>query len=122
MAADCGVDASLLDFGSEGILDHRVVGNASLVVTYTAELPYSIALNYPLYGDKPEPLTRQMTNGKESVVYDTYLDGGFSKPWGQTEGDDTVTGVGMGTRQVYTVFGMVEPQITPARRPTAIRL
>lgn len=114
VAADCSVDASLLDFGSEGNLDHRVYGKASLVVVCTAELPYSIALNYPLYGDKPGPLTRQMTNGKESVLYGTYQDGGFSKPWGQTDGDDTVTGVGTGTRQVYTVFGMVEPQITPS--------
>ena len=114
VTADCSVDASLLDFGSEGTLDHRVYGKASLVVICTAELPYAIALNYPLYGDKPGPLTRQMTSGKESVIYGTYQDGGFSKPWGQTDGDDTVTGVGTGTRQIYTVFGMVEPQTTPS--------
>lgn len=109
---NCSVSATLLDFGTAGILQSDIDSTNTLSVTCTATTPYSVSLNGGLTGAS-DPTQRQMTRPGGSITYGLYRDAGFNQPWGDSIGSNTLAGVGSGLAQIYTVHGRVPPQPTP---------
>jgi spore coat protein U-like protein len=57
----------------------------------------------------------QRSGGGASVGYQLYLDAAHGSAWGDgTSGTATATGTGTGAQQVFTVYGQVPAQTTPA--------
>jgi spore coat protein U-like protein len=109
----CGVTATMLDFGTAGVLQTEVDGTNTLFVTCSATTPYSISLNGGLTG-AVDPTQRKMSKGAETVTYGLYRNSGRTQPWGDSIGSNTVAGVGTGLAQSFAIYGRVPSQPTPS--------
>src|SRR2546423_13707763 len=75
--------------------------------------PYGLGLNAGT-GSGATVATRKMTSGGATVNYSLYTNSGRTTVWGNTVGTDTVSAIGIGAAQSYTVYGRIPPQTTPA--------
>jgi spore coat protein U-like protein len=114
--AVCEISASNLDFGvysAQG--GSPLQGTTLLRATCTPNTGYQIGLNE---GTSPGATTNQrrmVSPTTTALNYQLYSDAARSSIWGNTPGTDTVTGVGTGLPQDYTVFGAVPAaQLVPA--------
>lgn len=105
--------ASTLDFGSAGVLSANVDQTSTIQVQCTNTTPYNIGLDEGV-GAGATVAARKMSNGADTVTYSLYSNAGRTTVWGDTVGIDTVSGMGSGAAQGYTVYGRVPPQTTPA--------
>jgi spore coat protein U-like protein len=114
IAATCVVtSATSLNFGSQGVLSAAVNQTSTITVTCTNTTPYNIGLNQGVNGSSVT--TRQMKSGGGALInYSLYSNAGMTKNWGNTVGTDRVAGTGNGSGQVYTVYGQIPAQTTPA--------
>ncbi len=112
VAPDCRVSATELAFGSVGLLSAPVDATSQITVTCTANSPYQIGLGDGLHASAP--LARRMQgNPGDHVSYDLYRDAARSLPWGPVNSGAAQSGTGLGTSQVFSVFGRVPAQSTP---------
>jgi len=112
--ADCRiVSASDLDFGTSGVISANVDVNSTLNVQCTNTTPYNIGLNAGT-GAGATVAARLMTLSGATIQYSLYTTAARATVWGETIGTDTVAAVGNGASQVYTIYGRVPPQTTPA--------
>lgn len=114
LTAQCLINsASTLNFGSSGFLSANVDQTSSIDVSCTDTTPYNIGLDVGT-GSGATVAVRKMTSGGNTVNYTLYSDAGRTTLWGPTIGTDTVAATGNGTNQVYTIYGRVPAQTTPA--------
>ena len=112
--ADCRiVSASDLDFGTSGVISANVDVNSTLNVQCTNTTPYNIGLNAGI-GAGATVAVRLMTLAGATIQYSLYTTAARTIVWGNTVGTDTVAATGNGASQLYTIFGRVPPQTTPA--------
>lgn len=104
------VAPTLLDFGTQGVLNANFDSTSDMSVTCTTGAVYDIGLNG---GASGSVAARTMTNGTAFVGYQLYQEAGRTTVWGDTVGTDTQQRTGTGTVEVVTVYGRVPPQTTP---------
>ncbi|WP_051294068.1 Csu type fimbrial protein [Pseudoduganella violaceinigra] len=115
IVANCVIAASPLDFGqTQGVLSAAVNVNTSLSVTCTNTTPYNVGLNAGT-GSGSSGTTRFMagTGGNTATISFNLFQTAGATLWGDTQGTNTVGGVGNGAAQSLTVYGQVPAQSTP---------
>ncbi|MFZ4874469.1 spore coat U domain-containing protein [Janthinobacterium sp. Mn2066] len=117
IVANCTISAAPLDFGqTQGLLSTPLNVNTTVSVTCTNTTPYNVGLNAGT-GTGSTITTRNLsssTSGNTGVVqFNLYQTAGATN-WGNTQGTDTVSGVGSGSAQAITVYGNIPAQNTPA--------
>ena len=113
--ANCVIAATPLDFGqSQGVLNTAVNVNTSLNVTCSNTTPYNVGLSAGS-GSGSTGTTRFMsgTGGNTATVAFNLFQTAGATLWGDTQGTNTVGGVGNGNAQTLTVYGQVPAQTTP---------
>ncbi|WP_416798763.1 spore coat U domain-containing protein [Ciceribacter azotifigens] len=115
ITAECLINsATTLDFGASGVLSSATTGTSEITVQCTNGTTYNVGLNAGL-GAGATVASRKMTGpASATVTYSLYSDAAHTTVWGETIGTDTVSGTGTGASQVYTVYGQVPAQSTPA--------
>lgn len=115
ITASCHISsATNLDFGSNGVIITNIDASSALTVQCTNSTPYNIGLNSGK-GTGATVTNRLMTGPASSTIrYTLYTTSSRTLVWGNTVGTDTVTGKGNGAQQVYTIYGRVAQQATPA--------
>jgi spore coat protein U-like protein len=115
IVANCIISSSNLDFGqSQGVLTSAVNVNTNLSVTCSNTTPYNVGLNAG-NGTGSSGTTRYMsgTGGNTATVQFNLFQTAGATLWGNTQGTDTLAGVGNGTMQTLTVYGQIPAQTTP---------
>jgi spore coat protein U-like protein len=112
IAPKCNVSAQDINFGSQGLLQANVDASGQLTVTCTPGTAYNIGLDGGNAGAGPSG--RLMSVAGRSISYNLYRDTARSLVWGTTIGTNTAGGTGTGAAQLFSVFGRVPPQTTPA--------
>ena len=105
--AICEVTSNDLAFGTynpKASSPHQVT--TLIKATCTPGSTYQVGLNE---GTSPGATInqRKMASGTNALNYQLYSDSARSSIWGNTQGTDTVTGVGTGLSQDHTVFGAI---------------
>ena len=113
ITAQCLVSATILDFGTSGVIAANIDQTSTISVTCTNTTPYNVGLDKGANG--ASVTTRQMKGGptNELINYSLWTNAGRTANWGNTAGTDTLAGTGNGAAQAMTVFGRVAPQTTP---------
>ena len=113
--AECLINSSNdLDFGSSGVIATAVESTSDIAVLCSSGTAYNIGLNAG-QGAGATVSDRLMTGpNAETVTYSLYTAAPHTNVWGDTIGTDAVAGTGTGAEQLYTVFGQVPIQNTPA--------
>jgi len=115
--ADCTIAANPLSFGTTGGLDNAIDGASSLNVTCTNTTPYNVGLSAGNVSGSTVAnrllAGTALGNTGTTVAYQLYQDANRSTVWGDTQGTDTLSGVGDGTAQTIPVYGRVPSQTTP---------
>ena len=116
--ADCSINANPLNFGTTGVIDANLDAETTLAVSCTNTTPYNIGLNAgDVAGSTVDNRLLSGTAGgadQATVAYQLYQDAARATVWGDTQGTNTVSGVGSGAAQSVTVYGRVPVQDTPA--------
>lgn len=103
-----------LDFSSAGVLSADVDEEADISVACTDTTPFQLGLNQGL-GAGATPSARLMTGPAGATIgYALFSNAGRTTNWGNTLLSDTVSSTGNGSAQVFTVYGRVVAQATPA--------
>jgi spore coat protein U-like protein len=112
--AGCIISANSLAFPASGVIASALTGSSTLSVTCTNSTPYNVGLNEGT-GSGATVANRYMTliSGSPTVGYSLYQDSGYSTVWGNTQGTNTVGGIGTGSAQTLTYYGKVPVQTTP---------
>ncbi|GAB3774242.1 spore coat U domain-containing protein [Ramlibacter monticola] len=113
--AACDIVATDLNFGAYSAQSGTPLqGTTLLHATCTPNAGYQIGLNQ---GTSPGATVnqRRMVSAPTGVLnYQLYSDSARTRIWGNTQGTDTVTGVGNGLSQEHTVYGSVPAaQVVP---------
>lgn len=111
--ANCQVSVANLSFGTVGLLNANTDSSSDISVTCTNGTPYNIGLGAGT-GAGATVANRKMKSGSTTILYSLYTSNSYSSVWGETIGTDTQSGTGAGSSQVYTVYGRVFAQPTPA--------
>lgn len=101
-----------LNFGSQGVLTADVDQTSTFSVQCTNTTPYTVGLDNGSTSGATAA-ARKMANGSATVTYTLYSDSGRTTVWGNTTAD-WVASAGTGVTQVFTVYGRVPAQSTPA--------
>lgn len=116
IVADCTIAANSMDFGqNQGVLSAAVTANSTINVTCTNTTPYNVGLNAGT-GTGSTGTNRYLSGtgaNTGTVRFNLYQSPG-SGLWGNTQGTDTMSGVGNGNLQTLTVYGEIPVQTTPA--------
>lgn len=103
-----------LNFGSTGVIDANIDGTNAVRVQCTTGTAYDIGLDEGT-GSGATVAARLMTGGGAATVgYSLYRNAGRTQVWGDTVATDTVSSTGTGAEQVFTIYGRVPTQATPA--------
>ena len=115
LVANCVIAANPLSFGTaQGVLTSNVSVNTTLSVTCSNTTPYNVGLNAGT-GTGSLGTTRYMsgTGSNTATVAFNLFQASGSTLWGNTQGTNTLGGIGNGTAQTLTVYGQVPTQTTP---------
>jgi spore coat protein U-like protein len=114
VAANCLIATKPLSFGSAAGLSLDVNDESALNVTCTDKTPYNIGLDA---GDTPTSTVASrllagvgLDNASSTVAFQLYKDATRKIVWGNTQGTDTLTGLGSGNAQSFPVYGQVPGQ------------
>ncbi|WP_322044674.1 spore coat U domain-containing protein [Paraburkholderia sp. J67] len=111
---NCNITATNVAFGSAGVLSSALKATGAITTVCTNGDAFKITLNGGASGNVGAR-AMQRSGGGGSVNYQLYLDSGYSSAWGDGTGSTaTQAGTGSGTQQVFTVYGQVPAQSTPA--------
>jgi spore coat protein U-like protein len=103
--ATCLISATAMGFGTyTGV---AIPTTSTVSVTCTNTTPYNVGLSTGL-GTGATVTARKMTGPAGALLnYAMYSDSLRTVNWGQTIGTDTVTGIGNGSAQPLTVYGLL---------------
>jgi spore coat protein U-like protein len=106
----CAATASALNFGSATNLSSPLTASSTITITCSqAGVSATVSLDYGQTGTGPT--SRYMTHSSYTITYGIYQDSGYSLPWGQTAGTDTVSVSMLGaTQSSVTAYGKVPTQ------------
>lgn len=112
--SSCTIATTALDFGNQPNLDTARTATNLISVTCTAGTLYDVGLSNGSSGGTG-PTTRLMANGAtaQKITYGIYRDAGYSQPWGNAAGSNTISATGTGTVQNYTGRGRIPVQASP---------
>lgn len=106
----CRVSANDLAFGNyDPLSTTATAGTTTLTVTCTLNTTYDVGLDAGT-GAGATVTERKMTSGADTLNYSLYQDAAYTTIWGNTPGNDTVSGTGTGAGQDYTVYGRIPAQ------------
>lgn len=110
----CTITATDLNFGNQANLNASILARNSIQVNCTAGTLYEVGLGNGTSG-ATAPSGRRMTNiaTAGTIAYGIFRDNARSQQWGSSSGVNTMSGVGTGTSQVFTGYGLVPVQPTP---------
>lgn len=113
--AACQINsAGNLDFGTSGVISGNVDATSQIAVQCTASTPFSLGLSAGA-GTSATVANRLMTSPAGATIsYSLYTTAAHTTVWGNTVGSDRQTGTGTGAPQIFTVYGRVPAQTTPA--------
>lgn len=100
------VGAADLDFGTVADVASEHNGTTTIEIQCPPGASWQVGLDNGLTGTAA---TRRMTRPDGAVLYDLFRDPGRTQRWGSSPGESS-TGVGTGSVQSLTVYGMVPPQ------------
>ena len=101
----CIIAANTLSFGS--YVNSTDDGTGIVTVNCSLTTPYNIGLNAGT-STGATVTTRKMTGpGGALLNYNLFQDSAHTLNWGNTVGTDTVSGIGNGVDQSYTVYGVL---------------
>jgi spore coat protein U-like protein len=103
----------MVNFGSSGVLQAALPATGTIGVTCTNSAPYTISLDGG-NAAASDPALRKMTRLSEEITYGLYQNAGYTQPWGDSLGVNTMSNVGTGLTQNFTVYGRVPAQQTPS--------
>lgn len=111
---NCNITASNVAFGSAGVLSSALIATGTITTVCTNGDAFKIALNGGASANVGAR-TMQRSGGGGTVNYQLYIDSAHSSAWGDGTGSTaTQAGTGSGLQQVFTVYGRVPVQTTPA--------
>jgi spore coat protein U-like protein len=111
ISSACTVSATNMDFATQGTLANAIDMTSIINVTCTNLTPYAVAINQGSMGTGVSNRKMKITAGSlEAVSYSLYRNSGRTLNWGETNGIDTVSGVGAGVAQPLIVYGRVPSQ------------
>jgi spore coat protein U-like protein len=117
LQANCTIVANPLNFGTHGVLSAVVDRQTNVSVTCTNTTPYNVGLdagNVTGSAVGTRLLAGTTTgNTATTVQFQLYQDAGHAAVWGNTQGTNTVAGVGTGAAQSLPIYGEVPVQATP---------
>ena len=115
IAAQCLINsASILDFGSNGVIAANLDLTSTISVTCTNLASYNIGLDKGLNGASVTTRKMKNTGNAETINYSLFSNAGRTTNWGVTIGTDTLGATGNGAAQLFTVYGRVPAQTTPS--------
>jgi spore coat protein U-like protein len=110
--ATMGFGNSIGVLGGSGGTDNNDQ-TTTVAVQCTNTTPYDIGLDGGVSGGSTT--TRLLKgSGSATVQYKLYQDSGHATNWGNAVGTDTLSKIGNGASQSYTIYGRIPPQTTPA--------
>ncbi len=115
ITAQCVINSTtLMDFNSAtiGVLNANNDATSTLKVQCTNTTPFDIGLDGGTSGGTVTQ--RLLINAGHTINYNLYTTSGFGTVWGNTVHTDTVANTGTGAEQIFTIYGRVPPQTTPA--------
>ncbi|OTP76217.1 Sigma-fimbriae tip adhesin [Caballeronia sordidicola] len=117
LQANCAISATPLNFGTNGVLATALNQQTTVAITCTNTTPYNVGLDGGTVAGSTVP-SRLMAgtatgNTGTTVSFQLYQDAGRATVWGNTQGTNTVAGVGTGSVQSISVYGQVPAQTTP---------
>ncbi|MAZ39929.1 MAG: spore coat protein [Legionellales bacterium] len=105
VSADCSVSANNLTFDTyDPTSSSNDDATTTIDLTCTATTPFNIGLNAGT-GTGATVTTRILTNGASTLDYSLYRDASRTLVWGNTPSTDTMTSIGTGSEQEFTVYG-----------------
>jgi spore coat protein U-like protein len=117
LQANCTIVANPLSFGTNGVLATVIDRQTTVAVTCSNTTPYNVGLDAgSVTGSLVTARLLAGTatgNTATTVSFQLYQDAGHATIWGNTQGTNTVAGVGTGTAQSISVYGEVGVQATP---------
>lgn len=117
LTANCAIAANALNFGSNGVLTTAISGQTTVSVTCSNTTPYNVGLDQGTVTGSTiaaRLLAGTATgNTGTTVSFQLYQDAGHGTVWGNSQGTNTVAGIGNGSAQSLTVYGQVPIQTTP---------
>lgn len=119
IVANCVISALPLNFGTnQGVLTSAVNVNTTLAVTCSNATPYNIGLSAGSGAGSSTtiPYMRGTGSNTATVQFSLFQTAGASN-WGNTQGTDTLSGVGNDQSQSLTVYGQIPVQNTPVPEP-----
>jgi spore coat protein U-like protein len=117
LQANCTITANPLAFGTNGVLTTALNQQTTVAVDCTNTTPYNVGLDAGTVSGST--VTSRLMAGTASgntsttVGFQLYQDSGHTTVWGNTQGTNTVGGVGSGSLQSINVFGQIPIQTTP---------
>jgi spore coat protein U-like protein len=110
--SSCNITVTNLFFGN--YTGTQLDETSTITVTCTKGKAYSVGLNAGL-GSGATLASRIMSSGSDALTYGLYQDSNRTLNWGNTVGNDTVSGTGSGSTQNIPVYGRIPAnQIAPA--------
>jgi spore coat protein U-like protein len=117
LQANCTIVANPLSFGTNGVLAAVISRQTTVAVNCSNTTPYNVGLdagNVTGSAVAARLLAGTATgNTATTVQFQLYQDAGHATVWGNTQGTNTVAGVGTGSAQSISVYGEVPVQATP---------
>jgi len=110
---NCYIGTAPVNFGTVGVLSSAVTAIGYFGTNCSNGWPYNMSLSAGS-GPGATVSTRYMTSGPATVGYSLYQDAGYATVWGGTVGSNTMSSTGTGAVQLFTIYGKVPPQSTPA--------
>lgn len=113
----CTISANPLNFIATGPLTAALNQQSTVAVNCTNTTPYNIGLDAGS-ATGSTVATRLMVgtssgNTGSTVSYQLYQDAAHATVWGNTQGTNTVGGIGNGAAQSIPIYGQVPTQSTP---------
>ncbi len=99
-------EVSPLNFGdyASGNSGGYGLTRGSISVTCTSGTPYQIDIGP---GESTDIAHREMSDGKQHLYYQIYIDAGYQMAWGDNVRGVSVSGIGTGQAQTYPVYGLL---------------
>lgn len=106
VGATCTLTSTNLAFG--GYSGSQLAATSTLSVVCTLSTPYNVGLSAGI-STGATVSSRAMTGSTSAALlhYGLYADAAHTVNWGNTVGTDTLAGVGTGTAQALTIYGMI---------------
>lgn len=109
----CTVSATNLAFGNyDPTSSSPTDGTSTVTVRCTLATTYHVRLNQGLYGTGVTDRKMQISGDTTKLNYALYRDATRLLNWGETDGVDTVDGVGTGLSVGHTVYGRIAAEQT----------